>query len=312
MQLGVGADWDSIEDRREAVPFGIAARGVAIGVDVGALDDGLVVLPASPGARPGRSRRGSRRTRPRAPMPAAGRAGVGRRAAYVAGVSVVDSNGRPMLKAGGGRPRIVCTLELPEAVRVLERRRPRSRSRSRGATDRGLPPARRRLGRGAGRTSAGRCARGRIRRRRGRRCGVRRGLAHPGDRRVASDCQVFHGRRHLARVFRAIRGRRGFAFAPGDRGRRHAVERNPAKLHRGTDTRRARCGRARRAHGRGHAPVRPPCTAALTQVARCCSPRLTAPRRLTSRCPPGRFRSKVVAWEAVARRSVPSGYHPHP
>lgn len=49
---------------------------------------------------------------------------------YVAGLSVVDSNGRPMLKGGGGRPRIVCTLELPEAVRVL---RGADRARAAGA-----------------------------------------------------------------------------------------------------------------------------------------------------------------------------------
>jgi hypothetical protein len=102
------------------VPFGIAARGVTVGVDVGALAAGQAVLPSEsrstagevPGVAPAD-------TPPERPCRLLVEPVSAVEQPYVAGASVVDSNGRPTLKAGGGRPRIVCTLELPEAVRVL-------------------------------------------------------------------------------------------------------------------------------------------------------------------------------------------------
>lgn len=120
VQLAAGADWESIEDRREAVPFGIAARGVAIGVDMDALDDGLVVLPresrGTAGEVPQVAPAG---TPPERPMRLLVEQVSAVEHAYVAGVPALDSSGRPMLTAGAGRPLIVCTLELPEAMRVL-------------------------------------------------------------------------------------------------------------------------------------------------------------------------------------------------
>lgn len=120
VQLGAGAEWDSIDDRREVVPFRIAARGVAIGVDVDALGEGLVVLPresrGTAGEVPGVAPAG---TLPERPMRLLVEQVSAIEHAYVAGVPALDSSGRPMLTAGAGRPLIVCTLELPEAMRVL-------------------------------------------------------------------------------------------------------------------------------------------------------------------------------------------------
>jgi hypothetical protein len=120
VQLGGPSGWDAIEDEREAVPFGIATRGVQVEVDVDVLDEGLVVLP-----------RESRGTAGEVPEHAPAGAAPDRAMrllieqvsavehAFVAGVPTLAPDGRPMLTAGNGRPLVVCTLELPEAMRVL-------------------------------------------------------------------------------------------------------------------------------------------------------------------------------------------------
>ncbi len=120
VQLGGPSGWEAIEDAREAVPFGIASRGVQVDVDVDVLDEGLVVLPRESSGTAGE-------------VPEHAPAGVAPdRAmrllieqvsavehAFVAGVPTLGPGGRPMLTAGNGRPLVVCTLELPEAMRVL-------------------------------------------------------------------------------------------------------------------------------------------------------------------------------------------------
>jgi hypothetical protein len=120
VQLGGRSGWEAIEDEREAVPFGIASRGVQVDVDVDVLDEGLVVLP-----------RESRGTAGEVPEHAPAGASPDRAMrllieqvsavehAFVAGVPTLGPGGRPMLTAGNGRPLVVCTLELPEAMRVL-------------------------------------------------------------------------------------------------------------------------------------------------------------------------------------------------
>jgi len=120
VQLGGRSGWEAIEDAREAVPFGIASRGVQVDVDVDVLDEGLVVLP-----------RESRGTAGEVPEHAPAGVAPDRAMrllieqvsavehAFVAGVPTLGPDGRPMLTAGHRRPLVVCTLELPEAMRVL-------------------------------------------------------------------------------------------------------------------------------------------------------------------------------------------------
>jgi hypothetical protein len=120
LQISAPPGWRSLEDQRLAVPFGIASRGVYAGVDLAALDEGLVVLPREsrgtagevadrmpPGTPPGRE------VRLRVEQVSAVEH------AYVAGVPVLDADGRPMLTAGAGRPLIVCTVAIDDAMRLL-------------------------------------------------------------------------------------------------------------------------------------------------------------------------------------------------
>lgn len=120
IQVREPSGWESIEDRRTAVPFGVASQGAFVGVDVDVLDEGLVVLPREsegtaadvpdvvpPGTPPDRP------VRLRIEQVSAVEH------AYVAGTPTVAADGRAMLTAGAGRPLIVSTLEIAEAMRVL-------------------------------------------------------------------------------------------------------------------------------------------------------------------------------------------------
>jgi hypothetical protein len=120
LQLGGRSGWESIDDQREAVPFGIAARGAHVGIDVDAIDEGLVVLPreslGTAGEVPEYSPAG---TPPNRPMRLLVEQVSAIEHVYVAGVPALDTAGQPMLTSGAGRPLVVCALDLPEAMRLL-------------------------------------------------------------------------------------------------------------------------------------------------------------------------------------------------
>jgi hypothetical protein len=111
--------WEAFEDSREQVRFGISEGLADIAVDAAALDAGLVVV-----ARESTGVAADLADRVPAGIPAATpvRARIEQLSsvehAVVLGVPVSNGEG-PRLTAGLGRPLILTTLELPEAMRVL-------------------------------------------------------------------------------------------------------------------------------------------------------------------------------------------------
>lgn len=119
LQLRQRGQWRSVDDSLEAVPFELRDGLSAIGIDHDALDHGLVVLP-----------RESQGTAGEIPehLPAGTAPGTPARMridqissvehAVVLGVPV-EAGGAPKLTAGLGRPLVLTTLEIPEAIRIL-------------------------------------------------------------------------------------------------------------------------------------------------------------------------------------------------
>lgn len=125
-----GLDWHTFDDERLAVPFGLTERGERIGVDVEALGDGLVVVPRvsdgvaadldatpAPGPRPALS--------PDTPVRLRIEQVAATDHATACGVPRLTETGETLLGPGLGRPLLLTTLDLDEAMRVLgaERRR---------------------------------------------------------------------------------------------------------------------------------------------------------------------------------------------
>ena len=120
VQLATRSGWEATEDRRLAVPFGVASRGARIGVDLAALDEGLVVMPReSRGVASEVPDQVPTETQPDRPVRLLIEQVSAVEHAYVAGVPALDADGQPVLTAGAGRPLVVCTLDLPDAMRVL-------------------------------------------------------------------------------------------------------------------------------------------------------------------------------------------------
>ncbi len=120
IQLGDGGRWTTLQDDREAVPFGVRDREGTIAVDVHAIDDGLVVLPReSTGIAadvPGHVPPG---TPPERPVRLRIDQVSAVEHAHVAGVPALDTRGEPVMSAGLGRPLVLSTLDVPEAMRLL-------------------------------------------------------------------------------------------------------------------------------------------------------------------------------------------------
>jgi hypothetical protein len=111
--------WRTVEEDREAVPFGVEERGSSIGIDSADLDEGLVVLPRMAEGRaadiPGRL-----------PADVPPEAEVRYRIDQISAVELATVAGVPQLRDGRailgpglGRPLLLTTLELPAAMRVL-------------------------------------------------------------------------------------------------------------------------------------------------------------------------------------------------
>lgn len=116
--------WQTLNERRLAVDFGIEERGTYMDIDVDALGDGLVVVP--------REAKGLASEMPPELAADAGdplppqtpvRVRIDQISAVehatVAGVVVVGANGTPRLTAGLGRPLILTTVEPEAAMRLL-------------------------------------------------------------------------------------------------------------------------------------------------------------------------------------------------
>lgn len=120
VELAVGGRWATLEDDREAVPFGVRDREGTIGVDLGAIDEGLVVLPR---VSAGTAAEVPDHVPPGTPPGSAVRLRIEQVSAvehaHLAGVPALDRAGSPVIGAGLGRPLVLSTLDVPEAMRLL-------------------------------------------------------------------------------------------------------------------------------------------------------------------------------------------------
>ncbi len=120
IQVREGRQWRTLADEREAVPFGVRDREGTIGVRIEALDEGLVVLPrestGTAGDVPDWVGPG---TAPNTPARLRIEQVSAIEHAHVAGVPALDALGAPVIGPGLGRPLVLTTLEIPEAMRLL-------------------------------------------------------------------------------------------------------------------------------------------------------------------------------------------------
>jgi hypothetical protein len=114
-----GRGWETVEDGREVVPFEIHEGLAAVEVDGAALDDGLVVVPRlSAGVAANLGDRSPAGIAPETPVRVRIEQVSSVEHAVVLGVPLrVD--GRVRMISGLGRPLVLTTLEVPEAMRVL-------------------------------------------------------------------------------------------------------------------------------------------------------------------------------------------------
>ena len=112
--------WRVVETSVEAVPFQLQEGLDVIDVDEDALSDGLVVVP-----RRSAGVAGDLRDRIPAEVPSATPARVTIQQissvehAIALGRPTLDASGRARLTAGLGRPLVLTTIEIPEAMRIL-------------------------------------------------------------------------------------------------------------------------------------------------------------------------------------------------
>jgi len=115
-----GRRWRTIEDEVTAVPFGLEERNAFVAVDAARLDAGLTVIVRE---SVGTAADAPDRVPPGTPSTMPLRHRVHQvsavEQAFVAGMPRIGEDGLPVLTAGGGRPLILTTLELPEAMRLL-------------------------------------------------------------------------------------------------------------------------------------------------------------------------------------------------
>lgn len=115
-----GRRWQTIEDEVHAVPFGLEERGAYAAVDAAQLGEGLVVIVReSVGTAADAPDRVPPGTPPGTPLRHRIHQVSAVEQAYVAGAPAIAADGTPTLTAGAGRPLILATLELDEAMRLL-------------------------------------------------------------------------------------------------------------------------------------------------------------------------------------------------
>jgi len=115
-----GGRWVPFEDSREQVPFEVGDGLQAIGIDGDALGDGLVVIRReSTGTVADLGDRAPAGFEPSTSVRAIVEQVSAVEQAVVLGVPTRGPNGTVRLTAGQGRPLILTTLEVPEAMRVI-------------------------------------------------------------------------------------------------------------------------------------------------------------------------------------------------
>jgi hypothetical protein len=115
-----GRAWRTLEDEVHAVPFGIEHAGTYVAIHAADLDDGLVVIVReSLGTAADAPERVPPGTPPETPLRHRVQQVSAVEHAHVAGRPTIDADGTAALGKGGGRPLILTTVELPEAMRLL-------------------------------------------------------------------------------------------------------------------------------------------------------------------------------------------------
>ena len=120
LQARTRRGWRTFEETREQVPFEVGDGIRAIEIDGAALDSGLVVIPReSVGVVGDLADRAPAGMAPATPARAVVEQISAVEHAIVLGVAVPTPEGRVRLTAGLGRPLVITTLEIPEAMRVI-------------------------------------------------------------------------------------------------------------------------------------------------------------------------------------------------
>ncbi len=117
-------DWATFDDQRLAVPFRLSEKGEQVGIDTEALGDGLVVVPReSEGVAGDLTSDAVSGKLPEMPPETPVRLRIEQVSAVdhatAAGVPRIGEGGAVVLGAGLGRPLVLTTLDLDEAMRVL-------------------------------------------------------------------------------------------------------------------------------------------------------------------------------------------------
>lgn len=119
-RIAFGGLWRAVEDGIEAVPFQLNEGLDSIAIDESGLRDGLVVVPRESVGVAGDL---DDRIPPDVPRDTPTRVTIEQVSsvehAIVLGRPVTDDAGQPRMVAGLGRPLVLTTLEIPEAMRIL-------------------------------------------------------------------------------------------------------------------------------------------------------------------------------------------------
>jgi hypothetical protein len=112
--------WRTVESGLEVVPFELNEGLDTIAIDTAALRDGLIVVPRqSVGVAADLGERAPAGVAPTTPTRVSIEQVSSVEHAIAIGAPLVDASGKPQLTAGLGRPLILTTLEIPEAMRIL-------------------------------------------------------------------------------------------------------------------------------------------------------------------------------------------------
>ena len=124
VEVREGERWRTLRTERRHVPFALRDRQGEIEVDAAALDEGLVVIPRESEGRAGEV---ADRFEPPVDPALAVRFRIDQLSAvehaWATGVPSLASDGRARIGPGLGRPLVLTTLEIDEAMRVLGRGR---------------------------------------------------------------------------------------------------------------------------------------------------------------------------------------------